>query len=115
MFLAYADETKRLCIIGFSRGKDSTVLLQLVWRAIEPVKEISGFTRPVHVVCNVTMVENPIITNYVNKVLDKNIKAIREMKQMSQGDICRDMGCDRAFISNLESGKANLTLDELLK
>lgn len=63
----YADETKRPWIIGFSGGKDSTVLLQLVWKAIERVKELSGFARDVYVVCNDTMVENPIITNYVNK------------------------------------------------
>ncbi len=74
----YADETDRPWIIGFSGGKDSTVLLQLVWKAIEQVKELSGFARPVHVVCNDTMVENPIITNYVNKVLDKIDVAARD-------------------------------------
>ena len=44
------------------------------------------------------------------KRLAKNIKRIREEKQMSQGDICRALNCDRAFISNLESGKGNPTL-----
>lgn len=39
-----------------------------------------------------------------------NIKRIREEKHMSQGDICRDLGCDRSFISNLEAGKSNPTL-----
>ena len=74
----YADETNRPWIIGFSGGKDSTVLLQLVWKAIERVKELSGFARDVYVVCNDTMVENPIITNYVNKVLDKIGEAARD-------------------------------------
>lgn len=42
--------------------------------------------------------------------LAKNIKIIRELKNMSQGDICRDLGCDRSFISNIEAGKSNPTL-----
>lgn len=42
--------------------------------------------------------------------LAQNIKRIREEKHMSQGDICRDLGCDRSFISNLEAGKNNPTL-----
>ena len=74
----YADETNRPWIIGFSGGKDSTVMLQLVWKAIEQVKVLSGITRPVYVVCNDTMVENPIITEYVHRVLDKIEIAARD-------------------------------------
>jgi transcriptional regulator with XRE-family HTH domain len=40
----------------------------------------------------------------------ENLKNIRLKKSMSQGDICRDLGCDRSFISNLEAGKSNPTL-----
>lgn len=59
-------------IIGFSGGKDSTVLLQLVWTALKNLGDINGISpRDVYVVCNDTMVENPIISNYVDKVLDK--------------------------------------------
>ena len=74
----YADETNRPWIIGFSGGKDSTVMLQLVWKAIEKVKFLSGVARPVYVVCNDTMVENPIITEYVYRVLDKIEIAARD-------------------------------------
>lgn len=42
--------------------------------------------------------------------LAHNIKCIREKRHMSQGDICRDLGCDRSFISNIEAGKSNPTL-----
>lgn len=42
--------------------------------------------------------------------LGKNIKQIREQKKMSQGDICRALGFDRAQMSNIESGKGNPTL-----
>ena len=68
----YADETNRPWIIGFSGGKDSTVLLLLVWKAIEKIKTVAGaLGRPIHVVCNDTLVENPVIANYVDKLLDK--------------------------------------------
>ena len=35
------------------------------------------------------------------------MKRIRIAKQMTQGDICRKLGVDRAYISNVESGNKN--------
>ena len=69
----YADKSFRPWIIGFSGGKDSTVLLTLVWLALRKIKKdtITPFQlrRPIYVVCNDTMVENPIIATYVDEVL----------------------------------------------
>lgn len=42
--------------------------------------------------------------------LGKVIKRVREQKNMSQGDICRATGFDRAYMSNIEAGKGNPTL-----
>lgn len=68
----FADETKRPWIIGFSGGKDSTVMLQLVWEALRQIKDLHGVVgRDIYVVCNDTMVENPVITEYVHRVLAK--------------------------------------------
>ena len=50
-----------------------------------------------------------------SKKLGKNIKRIRERKKMSQGDICRALGFDRAQISNIEAGKGNPTLATIEK
>lgn len=79
---AYADSSDRPWIIGFSGGKDSTVLLTLVWIALERIKKEMPhpfqLRRPVHVVCNDTMVENPIIASYVEDVLSKIDVAARE-------------------------------------
>ncbi|MFW5872187.1 MAG: DNA phosphorothioation system sulfurtransferase DndC, partial [bacterium] len=57
-------------IIGFSGGKDSTALLQLVWLALKqiPAKQRK---RKIYVICNDTLVENPIIVDYVEGVLEK--------------------------------------------
>jgi len=78
----FADKTDRPWIIGFSGGKDSTVLLTLVWLALEKIR--TEFNPPfqlkrlIYVVCNDTMVENPIIENYVDDVLAKISKAARD-------------------------------------
>lgn len=79
----YADTSFRPWIIGFSGGKDSTVLLTLVWLALRKIKhDITTpfqLRRPIYVVCNDTMVENPIIATYVDDVLAQiEIKAREE-------------------------------------
>ena len=58
-----------LWFIGFSGGKDSTLVLHLV---VECVLELphSERRRPVHVVANDTLVESPIVQDYVDNVLD---------------------------------------------
>ena len=67
----FADPSKRPWIIGFSGGKDSTVMLQLVWKALEKTKHFHGFVgRDVYVVSNDTMIENPIIVEYLCGILD---------------------------------------------
>jgi len=77
----YADKSERPWIIGFSGGKDSTVLLTLVWEALLRIRALPNpfqLRRPIYVVCNDTMVENPIITEYVFDVLKKIEKAAKE-------------------------------------
>lgn len=75
------DRYNRPWIIGFSGGKDSTVLLTLVWLALQKLRGTDGdykFKRSVYVVCNDTMVENPVIEEYVNTVLKTIQDAARE-------------------------------------
>ncbi|MGI9526086.1 MAG: DNA phosphorothioation system sulfurtransferase DndC [Weeksellaceae bacterium] len=78
---AYSPNKERPWIIGFSGGKDSTVLLTLVWIALQRIKQMPTpfqLKRKVYVVCNDTMVENPIIEEYVVGVLSKIEKAAIE-------------------------------------
>jgi DNA sulfur modification protein DndC len=64
----YRAPHKRPWIIGFSGGKDSTLVLHLV---VESLMEIpwSERVRPVHVVANDTLVESPIVQSYVDGIL----------------------------------------------
>lgn len=68
-------------IIGFSGGKDSTVLLILVWRALMKLRSNNNpLKRNVYVVNNDTLVENPMIVDYVIDVLGKIKKAAENQK-----------------------------------
>ena len=62
------EDSNRPWIIGFSGGKDSTALLQLVWLAVKQIPHKQR-RRKIYVVCNDTLVENPIVTEYVHGVL----------------------------------------------
>ena len=47
--------------------------------------------------------------------LGKNLKRIRTGKGISQGDIVKASGIDKAMISNIENGKTNPTLATIAK
>ncbi len=75
----YDDNPTRPWIIGFSGGKDSTMLLQVVWNALRKI-EPSLLSRQIYVVCNDTMVENPRIVKFISKTLNKIQKAAVEQE-----------------------------------
>ena len=47
------------------------------------------------------------------KKLGQNIKKIRTQKGMTQGDICRALDMDRGYMSAIENGKKNITIQQL--
>lgn len=49
----------------------------------------------------------------ISKRLGANIKKIRTQKGMSQGDICRALNMDRGYMSAIENGKKNITIQQL--
>ncbi len=49
------------------------------------------------------------------KKLGENIRRIRKEKPMTQIELCRKLGLDRAYISNIENGKKNPTLTTIEK
>ena len=66
-----ANDNNRPCIIGFSGGKDSTMLLQLVWSALSKIEMAKAYQRPIYVVCNNTLVENPKIITFTERTLNR--------------------------------------------
>jgi DNA sulfur modification protein DndC len=64
-------------VVGYSGGKDSTATLQLIWNAIAklpPSKRI----KTIHVITTDTLVENPIVSNWVRKSLERMKVAAQE-------------------------------------
>jgi DNA sulfur modification protein DndC len=64
-------------IIGYSGGKDSTAVLQLVWKAVATIPAKQR-TKKVHVISTDTLVENPIVAKWVNLSLARIDRAAIE-------------------------------------
>jgi len=66
-------------VVGYSGGKDSTAVLQLVWMALAglPAEQRN---KPVYVISTDTRVENPVVAHWV----DQSLAAMREAAE-SQG------------------------------
>lgn len=73
---------QRPWMIGYSGGKDSTLLCQLVFEMIQELPEEDRRKR-VYIVTSDTLVENPIVKNYMHKMN----KAINEASQQKKLNI----------------------------
>ena len=56
-------------VIGYSGGKDSTCALQLIWSALS-VLEKKERKKPVYVLSSDTLVETPVIVDYIDNTID---------------------------------------------
>lgn len=66
----YLQEHAKPWLIGFSGGKDSTLVLQLVFELLLELPP-SKRRRHVHVLSNDTLVESPVLQSFVDRVLDQ--------------------------------------------
>lgn len=64
-------------IIGYSGGKDSTATLQLIWMAISELPPTQR-QKVIHIISTDTLVENPIVSNWVTTSLDVMAKAAKD-------------------------------------
>ncbi len=62
-------------VIGYSGGKDSTAILQLIWYALQELAAEGKANKPVHVISTDTLVENPIVSMWVEKSLAQMTEA----------------------------------------
>ncbi len=53
------------CVIGYSGGKDSSAVLQLVWLALKELP-VEKRCKPVHVISTDTLVEQPVVAAWVD-------------------------------------------------
>ncbi len=66
----YTQPHKKPWIVGFSGGKDSTLVLQLVLEMVLRLPP-SERTRAIHVLSNDTLVESPVVQAFVDRTLDR--------------------------------------------
>ena len=57
-------------VVGYSGGKDSTTALQLVWYALEELPPEQR-QKPVYVITSDTLVETPVIVDYITSTLGR--------------------------------------------
>lgn len=69
-------------IIGYSGGKDSTATLQLVWGAVLKLP-VEKRKKPIHVISTDTLVENPIVSAWV----DTSLNAMKEAASLQKAPI----------------------------
>jgi DNA sulfur modification protein DndC len=67
-------------IIGYSGGKDSTAVLQLIWNAIASLPS-EKYKKTIHVITTDTFVENPIVAAWVSNSL-KQIKIAAQERNL---------------------------------
>ncbi|GAA3917821.1 DNA phosphorothioation system sulfurtransferase DndC [Microbacterium invictum] len=80
---AIVEQTKELYladsvpwVVGYSGGKDSTAVLQVVWLALKSLPAEQR-TKPVHVISTDTLVENPVVAAWVTHSLDQMAEQAR--------------------------------------
>lgn len=64
-------------VVGWSGGKDSTAVLQLIWNAIAELPKEKR-TKKIHVLTNDTLVENPVVSVWVSKSIERMKTAAKE-------------------------------------
>ena len=75
-------------LIGYSGGKDSTLLVSLVYEAMKRLKDAGAkLDKTVHVITSDTMVENPIVKNYMHSSSDNINRAAGSSQHQSQCDL----------------------------
>lgn len=66
-------------VIGYSGGKDSTAILQLIWLAVKELP-VEQRTKPIHVISTDTLVEQPLVAAWVETSHEKMRQAAEEQQ-----------------------------------
>ncbi|EGJ50855.1 DNA phosphorothioation system sulfurtransferase DndC [Desulfocurvibacter africanus] len=63
-------EDSRPWVVGYSGGKDSTAVLQLIWQAIAELPGEQRNSKKIYVISTDTLVENPLVSRWVHRQLE---------------------------------------------
>ena len=85
MIMVYRHDN-RPWLIGYSGGKDSTLLVSLVFQAVSRIPQKER-TKKVYVITSDTMVENPIVKRYMHESSKKIAEASKNQKLNIRAEI----------------------------
>lgn len=90
-------------ILGFSGGKDSTCMVQLVWSAIAELPKEKR-QKKIFIISSDTLVESPKIVEQITNTLDKMEKAARETDMPIFTNLVRPLLEDTFWVNLLGKG-----------
>jgi 3'-phosphoadenosine 5'-phosphosulfate sulfotransferase (PAPS reductase)/FAD synthetase len=76
----------RMLVVTWSGGKDSSLMLTLLWEAVESIP-LELRTKTIHIICSDTGVETPAMTEYVHRNLIKIQKFADRGTKTSNGPL----------------------------
>ncbi|MEY3811497.1 MAG: hypothetical protein RIT11_579 [Pseudomonadota bacterium] len=71
-------------LVGYSGGKDSSAILQLMWSALSHLKKQGRTLKPMYVMTTDTLVENPIVSTWVKGSLEALREKARQEEKAAQ-------------------------------
>jgi len=90
-------------VIGYSGGKDSTSVLQLIWMALAKLPK-DELKKPIYVISSNTLVETPVVANHVLKSIEKISKAGEKEKLPFKGVIVEPKTSQSFWVNVLGRG-----------
>jgi DNA sulfur modification protein DndC len=100
--LYLADDTP--WVIGYSGGKDSTAVTQLVWLALAGLAGDERNKKPVYVITTDTLVENPIVAGWVRSSLQALKKAATESNLPFHPELLEPPPADSFWVNLIGKG-----------
>ncbi len=90
-------------VIGYSGGKDSSAVLQLIWNAIAKLPQ-SKRTKTIDVITTDTLVENPIVSVWVRKSIKQMNVAAREQEMPIDTHVLQPEWTDTFWVGLIGKG-----------
>jgi DNA sulfur modification protein DndC len=90
-------------IIGYSGGKDSTAVLQLIWMAIQELP-LTERNKIIHVISTDTLVENPVVSSWVRASMDRMADEATQQKVPFKSHLLKPKVEERFWVNLIGKG-----------
>lgn len=91
-------------VLGYSGGKDSTTVVQLVWNALAALSEEERTAKQVYVISTDTRVENPLVSTWVDRSLQMINASAREQHMPITAHLLKPKVTDSFWVNLIGRG-----------